>query len=296
MRGFNRAFAEPYGSTQVQQPPGTAPLNAFCATSLPWRSPCRYSSVFDIRGCISVSGLHPTKTALVIIASAIISLKFRCCMQPAITTYRHKPICACSPLSSFFSWRWSLTLLLLLFSAAKNVQPQDLYTPRKTPPHPTYQESHTCAHGFSSLLFTIQHEQHQIISSQSRPTELNLHSARSDLAERKGRKNKRYRIVGPRSTVIVPLHPRQCQVLGLSSFSQMVALADQAAVNKEFHIRCCGQPRPVIERGLAFYQLQLRVYAIVIFSKNYDHQSHNFTISQHAYPLRYHLLSLICGL
>lgn len=52
------------------------------------------------------------------------------------------------------------------------------------------------------------------------------------------------------------------------------ALADQAAVRKEPTFECCSQPTTRHDLlGLAFYQLQLKVYAIVICPKNYDHHA-----------------------
>lgn len=108
---------------------------------------------------------------------------------------------------------------------------------------------------FSSRKFSIQREQHQIISPRDRAAELNLHSARSDLVERKGRKNKRCRIVGSRSTVIIPLHPRQCQVLPRSAhrnphfvqFCEWSHLRTKPRLRKHPTSDFAVSPRPAIE-------------------------------------------------
>lgn len=136
VRGFNRAFAEPYGSTQVQQPPGTAPLSAFYLFLGGFHVGTVQFSTY-CRGCMPPP--HQNRPGNNSVRHHFSECFAAACNLQSLPTYRYKLICACSPLSSFFSWRlrFCCCFLRLKMSSPKTC------ALRKTPPQP--EKPHLCA-------------------------------------------------------------------------------------------------------------------------------------------------------
>lgn len=112
VRGFKQSFCRALREHQVW----TAQLNAFRATSLPWRIPCRYSSVFDILPWMHICfgpPPHQSRPGNNSVRQHFSECFAAACNLQSLPTYRYRLTCACFPLSSFFSWRWNVTLLLL---------------------------------------------------------------------------------------------------------------------------------------------------------------------------------------